>query len=189
MTAASKVTALPIVGRTRPKRRARLAREIGPEQIELFFETLSDSCNVALSAKAAGFSATWAYNRKREDAGFRGRWARAVREAYAKLELILLERAISGTEKAVRSRGGEDAIIREYSTPLAIALLKRHAETVDGTDGIDLAESDSAELREKIIAQLDLLRERAEAAGKAGTEVETKNAGGRLALIERMLKR
>lgn len=181
---------LALDGGNSPKRRAAGKADITDAQLDTFFETLADSCNVVLSAKAAGFAPNWAYRRRRREAAFRARWAQAVREGYAKLELVLLERAMSGTPKAVRSRGGDDSIIREYSNTLAIALLRRHAETVDGLDGIELPGSEADEMRAKIIAQLDLLRERAEAKGKGrrrGPAVEIKNAAGRLALYERLL--
>ena len=45
------------------------------------------------------------------------------------------------------------------SASLAIALLRRHAETVDGVDGLEMPGSDADEMRIKIIAQLDRLRD------------------------------
>ena len=175
---------LVIDGGSSPKRRRPRKQEISAAQLDTFFETLSDSCNIVLSARAAGFSANWAYRRRQTDAQFRNRWASAVREGYAKLELVLLERALNGTEKVVRAPGGGDMIIREYSNTLAIALLRRHAETVDGIDGLE-EEGASDALRAKIIEQLDRLRERD---GKKGaTAIETKSAAGRLALYRRLL--
>ena len=176
---------LVIDGGSSPKRRRPRKQEISAAQLDTFFETLSDSCNIVLSARAAGFSANWAYRRRQTDAQFRNRWASAVREGYAKLELVLLERALNGTEKLVRAPGGGDMIIREYSNTLAIALLRRHAETVDGIDGLE-EEGASDALRAKIIEQLDRLRERDGKKGAAGP-IETKSAAGRLALYRRLL--
>ena len=177
--------AVTLDGKSSPKLRRRSKQAITPEQQEIFFDALADSCNVDLSARRAGFSACWAYRKRRTDASFRHQWAAAVREGYAKLELMLLERAMKGTPRKVRiSGGGGDEIIREYSNTLAIALLRRHAETVDGLDGLD-DDDGNEELRAKIIAQLDLIRERD--GGQSGHEIETKNASGRLALIRRML--
>jgi len=172
-------------GKSSPKMRKLRRQDITPDQVEIFFETLADSCNVALSARKAGFSVPSAYRKRRTDASFRHQWAAAVREGYAKLELMLLERAMKGTPKRVRLAGGGDEIIREYSNTLAVALLRRHAETVDGLDGLD-DDGGNDELRAKIVAQLDLIRERD---GKSsGSGLETKNAAGRLALIARILK-
>ena len=173
-----------------PRRRAVSRQDISKEQVDIFFDTLADTCNVTRSAKAAGFRPMTAYRKRRTDAAFRARWGQAVREGYAKLELVLLERAMAGTEKTVRARGGDDSVIREYSNALAIALLRRHAETVDGVDGLEMPGSDADEMRIKIIAQLDRLRERAEKeTGEVRVGVETKNAAGRLALIVRLLRR
>lgn len=148
---------LALDGKSSPKRRARGKGDITPEQIETFLETLADTCNVVRSAKAAGFAANWAYRKRRRDAGFRNGWAEAVREGYAKLELVLLERAMIGTPKLVRSAGGGERIVREYSNTLAIALLKRHASLADSA-AYEPADEELAEIRERILARLDKLR-------------------------------
>lgn len=96
--------------------------DIQPEQIETFFATLAETCNVVRSAKAAGFSANWAYRKRKFDAAFRNGWAVAVREGYSRLEPVLLERAIKGTPKLVRTARGTDRVMRDYSTALAVAL-------------------------------------------------------------------
>ena len=80
--------------------------DITAEQIEIFFATLAETCNVVRSAKEAGFSSNWAYRKRKTDAAFRNGWAAGVREGYAKLELVLLERAMKGTTKPVFRRDG-----------------------------------------------------------------------------------
>lgn len=145
-------------GRSSPKQRRASPQSISEDQVETFFASLVETCNVVRSAKAAGFTANWAYRKRKRDAAFRNGWAEAVREGYAKLELVLLERAIKGTPKAVRAPGG-DRIIREYSTPLAIALLKRHAETADSA-AYQPADEELAEIRERILERLEKLRKR-----------------------------
>ena len=176
--------ALALDGGSKRRKRAAHSGDITTEQLDEFFAALAETCNVALSARRAGFSAGWAYRKRKSDAAFRNQWVAAVREGYAKLELVLLERAMKGTPKPIRV-GGSDRIIREYSNTLAVALLRRHAETVDQYDG-QPDESEAAELRAKIIEQLDRLRERE--AGKAKNDaVETKFAAGRLELIRRAL--
>jgi hypothetical protein len=155
--AATELTALE--GKSSPKRRARRSGDITPEQIETFFETLSETCNVVRSAKTAGFAANWAYRKRRYDAAFRNGWAEAVREGYAKLELVLLERAMDGTPKLVRGANGSDHIMREYSTALAVALLKRHAETADAA-AFEPSQEEIKEIRERILEKLDGLGRR-----------------------------
>ena len=38
-----------------PRRRAVSRQDISKEQVDIFFDTLADTCNVTRSAKAAGF--------------------------------------------------------------------------------------------------------------------------------------
>jgi hypothetical protein len=162
-------------GKSSPKLRAGHQADISETQIETFFATLGETCNVALAAKAAGINKSWAYRRRRRDAGFRNAWAEAVREGYAKLELVLLERAIKGTPKPLFRKDGSERIVREYSTALAVALLKRHAETADSAS-YEPAQEELAEIRERILERLDRIRER-------DGEIETKSAAGRLEVI------
>jgi hypothetical protein len=168
-------------GRSNPKLREPRKSDISDTQIEMFFATLVETCNVVRSAKAAGFSANWAYRRRKRDAAFRNAWAEAVREGYARLELVLLERAIKGTPKLVRTARGTDRVMRDYSNTLAIALLKRHAETADSAS-YQPAEEELAEIRERILERLDKLRAR-----DGGPPIETKSAAGRLAAIRTLI--
>lgn len=160
MGEAGKTKALVIDGGARMQRRQARSGDISDEQIETFFITLADTCNVVQSARAAGFSANWAYRRRRHDAAFRNGWARAVREGYAKLELVLIERAMKGTIKAIGG-GTSDRTIREYSTALGVALLKRHSE-IAGDASHDEESDEIREARERILDKLDRIREREE---------------------------
>lgn len=162
-----------IEGKTRLKARRASPQTITDEQIETFFETLVDTCNVVRSAKAAGFSANWAYRRRKFDAAFRDGWAEALADGYAKLELVLLERAIKGTPKLVRASGGKDRTMREYSPQLAISLLKRHSELAASVDRERPADDELAEVRERILEKLERMRQR-----ELG-DVETKGRAGR----------
>lgn len=160
---ASKVGAgeLVLVGRNKAQRREASPQTISDEQIEIFFSELADTCNVVRSAKAAGFTANWAYRKRKMDAGFRAGWARAIAEGYAKLELVLLDRAMNGTVKRVPSGSGEKRI-REYPNQLAMALLKRHGETAATIDNM-LSEEEAEEIRERILLKLSKKRARDEA--------------------------
>src|SRR4051812_24043660 len=153
---------LVVEGKERLRKRGGRRDDITPEQIETFFLALTETCNVVRSAKEAGFSACWAYRRRRFDAAFRNGWLIAVREGYARLELILLERAIEGTPKLVRSAGSSDRVMREYSTPLAVALLKRHADTADSA-AFEPGDDELREVRERILDKLERLKKREEA--------------------------
>lgn len=170
-------------GKTSPKLRRASAQAISEQQIETFLATLTETCNVVRAAKAAGFSKEWAYRRRKRDAGFRNDWAVAVREGYARLELVLLERAMKGTPKLVKTAKGTDRVMREYSSALAIALLRRHADTADSVSHHP-AEEELTEIRERILERLRKVRARD---GEA--PIETKSAGGRLGMIEAALAR
>ena len=187
---AKKVSAEPasflaIDGRSSPKVRAAHQADISDTQIETFFATLAETCNGVRAAKAANINKSWAYRRRRRDAGFRNAWADAVREGYAKLELVLLERAIKGTPRPVFRKDGSERIIREYSTALAVALLKRHAETADAAS-FEPAEAELAEIRECILERLEKLRLRD--GGGLGA-IETKSATERLGVIRAAIAR
>jgi hypothetical protein len=170
-------------GRSSPKRRAARRGDISDSQLETFFVTLADTCNVVRSAKAAGFSANWAYRKRKTDAGFRNAWAGAVREGYAKLELVLLERAIKGTPKLVKTARGTDRVMRDYSNTLAIAMMKRHGELADSAS-YEPAQQELTEIRERILNRLERLRER-----DGGAPIEVKSAAGRLHAIQSFLIR
>lgn len=146
-------------GQSSPKLRSARDSGISERQVANFFETLAETCNVTRSAEAAGFAVSTAYRRRKTDAAFRRAWTEAVREGYAKLELVLLERAIDGTPKTIPGPGGSERVVREYSTALAIALLKRHADLAD-VASYDPPEDELAEIRERILGRLDKLRER-----------------------------
>ena len=171
-----------VEGKTRLKARRASPQTITDEQVEIFFETLADTCNVVRSAKAAGFTANWAYRKRKFDAGFREGWASALAEGYAKLELVLMERAIKGTPKLVRASGGKDRTMREYSPTLAISLLKRHSETALNADRRRPDKDELAEVRERILERLERMRER-----ELGIEV--KGRPGAIELIEWALGR
>lgn len=168
-----------VEGKSRLKERRASPQTITPEQIETFFATIADTCNVVRSAKAAGFTANWAYRRRKFDAAFRNGWAAAVREGYAKLELVLLERAMKGTPKLVRTAKGSDRVMREYSTALAVALLRRHADTADSAT-YEPGEEELREIRERILEKLEGLRRRDLAADE---EIEIKGWSGRIETI------
>jgi hypothetical protein len=159
-----------VEGNIRLKKRRASPQTITPEQIETFFAALADTCNVVRSAKEAGFAANWAYRRRKFDAAFRNEWAAAVREGFAKLELVLLERAMKGTPKLVRTARGTDRVMREYSTALAVALLRRHAETADSA-AYEPGEDEMREVRDRILEKLEGMRRRQIV---DGGELETK---------------
>ena len=170
---------VPIDGGGKMQRRGPRGQDVSPEKIETFLVTLGMTCNVAMSARKAGFSQSWAYRLRKRDAAFRAGWAEAVREGYAMLELVLLERVMKGTRKLIVGRDGSSRIIREYSTALAVALLKRHAEAA-AQASYEHDPDDMREVRDRILEKLERLRAQDE--GTQGA-IETKGGLDRVGLI------
>lgn len=132
-------------------------------KIENFLSALAETCNVTMAAAEAGVSVSAAYKRRKADAGFRGAWMEAIGAAYQRLEMVLLERAFVGTEKLVRRKDGSEERMLEYPNQLALTLLKMHRDTAaDATTEIE--QDDVEEVRERILAKLERLREREAAA-------------------------
>ena len=149
-----------VEGKVRVKVRRASRQSWTKAKTAMFLATLADTCNVVRAAKSAGVSTNYAYRRRKADAAFRAGWAAAIAEGYAKLELVLLDRALNGKIKVVRgTAGGKDARIREYSDTLALALLKRHQETAAEAD-YEQDGDEVAEARERIIAKLARLKDR-----------------------------
>ena len=147
-----------------------------------FLTSLGETCNVKLAAQQAGVSPQHAYARRKTHAAFRAGWIEAIGIAYGRLELILLDRALNGTEKIVTRRDGSEERMVEYSNQVALTLLKMHRETAIEADE-EVHSDDVAELREKIGKKLDRLREQVEerqdgSRGKAGIGGEAGSVGG-----------
>ena len=124
-----------------------------------FFATLAETCNIVVAAEAAGVRPQRAYDRRKSDAEFRRRWGEALSVGYARLELMLLERALNGTEKVTRDKYGNESRMRDYSNQVALALLKMHREAAAEADSVP-SEEEAAETRERITAKLKKLIER-----------------------------
>jgi len=131
----------------------------------LFLSVLSETCNVKIAAAEAGVSAQRAYERRRTHARFRAAWVEAVGVAYAKLELILLDRALNGVERIIKRSNGSEERMVEYSNQVALTLFKMHRDTAREADH-EQADEDVGELREKLLKRLIRLRERAQEAGE-----------------------
>lgn len=132
-------------------------------KIDNFLSALAETCNVTMAAAEAGVSVSAAYERRKADAGFRGAWMEAIGAAYQRLEMVLLERALVGTEKLVRRKDGSEERMLEYPNHLALTLLKMHRDTAaEATAEID--PDDVEDVRERVLAKLERLRKREEAA-------------------------
>lgn len=141
------------------------------EKERKFLGALSDTCNVKWAAQEAGVSPQRAYERRKTHAAFRAGWGEAIAIAYGRLELILLDRALNGTEKIVRRRDGSEERMVDYSNQVALTLLKMHRETAIEAE-TEVPPEELSELRASIEAKLGRLKRQEEAreAGKAEEE-------------------
>ena len=105
---------LRVVGSTKPKVRRPRRNEWTRAKERTFFTALAETCNVKLAAETAGMSVAGAYWRRKRDAAFRAGWAEAIGAAYQRLELVMLDRALNGTEKIVVRKDGSEERMREY---------------------------------------------------------------------------
>ena len=154
------------------------------EKADKFIETLADSCNVSLAARAVGRSVANVYIQRNKDAAFRAAWDQALSTGYAKLEMMMLERALHGVEKVVTLKSGESKIMREYNDRVALALLRQHRDSVAMIDD-RIDSEDYQEACSRIIDRLARLRERE----LAEPPVETKSKRDRLDLIALALRK
>ena len=127
--------------------------------VEQFVETIADSCNVTLAARAIGRSMTNVYRHRARDATFRRQWEQALAIGYSRLELMLLERALHGVEKVVAHKDGSQSVMRDYDNRTALALLRMHRDGVASSEE-PIAEQEYAEARDRILARIERIRER-----------------------------
>lgn len=154
----------------------KLLRKIDPRHwtkptVAAFMTRLAETCNVKEAALTAGMSPTGAYQKRRKDAAFRAAWAAALAEGYARLELMMLERALNGTEKIVRHKDGSEERVRQYSDSVALALLRQHRAAATDADN-DPGPQEVEEARERILKKLAKLKARTGGEAACASEEE-----------------
>jgi hypothetical protein len=168
-----------LTGGRRPKIRRQRHDGWTAERREIFIATLAATCNVAAAVRAAGMHGYSVYRLRMRDAGFRASWAAALRESYARLELMLLERAMNGTVKTVTRSDGSAQTIHEYPNGLAFQLLKLHRESAREAEA-EHEPDHMAELRGKLARRLGRLRKRIEREQAEGGKTLALAPGGGL---------
>jgi ribosomal protein L24E len=157
----AKAAELTIVGGATPRARKPRRNDWTKAKEETFLTTLAETCNVTHSAGTAGVSVAAAYNRRKANAAFRAGWAEAIGTAYQRLELVMLDRALNGTEKIVVRKDGSEERMREYPNQIALHLLKMHRDGAMEALA-EPAEGEVEELRERLFEKLERLRKREE---------------------------
>jgi hypothetical protein len=157
---------LRIVGGRTPRACKPSRRDWTKAKEEKFLTSLAETCNVTIAAETAGVSVSGAYSRRRKVAAFRAGWAEAIASAYQRLELVMLDRALNGSEKIVVRKDGSEERMREYPNQIALHLLKMHRESAMEAEA-EPAEADVREIRERLVEKLERLRKRFEAEDEA----------------------
>lgn len=136
-------------------------RAFGKTRRLTFLEHLAATCNVTRAAEAADVTVQCAYQHRRKDAAFRAAWSEALEEGYARLEAMLLERAI-GTEPV--ELGGALVLPAEpFDKDLALHLLREHKKGIGGeTRGRPVTRKNAewSEVEEYFIGKLKALKKR-----------------------------
>lgn len=101
------------------------------EKRELFLAELAASSNVAVSARAAKLPEASAYRLRRESREFAAAWQDALCEGYAKLEHMMLARAMKAIAKPTTPDAAQTRM-EEYSNKLAMGLLAAHRASAKG---------------------------------------------------------
>jgi hypothetical protein len=152
---------LMLAGGGKPQLRQSGKRAWTKQQVEQFFEVLAATCNVTEAARTAGISLSQVYKKRAADAAFRAHWNKALTTSYRALELVLLERAFTGTEKIITRKDGSEERMREYSDQLGLSLLKMHRGSVaDVEAAADVTPESAEEVRERLIQKLKRLKAR-----------------------------
>lgn len=127
---------------------------------KLFFGGLSETANVAASARLAGISSNAVYAERRRSSAFRAAWSEALAEGYARLEADLLAEAL----RSVRGKPSDIALkAQAQKQRLGTALLSAHrasarayADTPRASATVDLGV-----LKAQLILKLTQMRDRA----------------------------
>lgn len=158
-----------LAGGGKPKLKRRHPREWTKAKTEAFVAALAETCNVTAAAAAAGISHSAVYARRLRDAEFRASWAVALREGYARLELMLLERAMNGTVKTVERSGGGVDRTTEYPNAMAMRLLHLHRSSAAAAEA-EPAPEDIEAVRERILRKLAAVKRRGAPGGTGAGE-------------------
>ena len=154
---------VPIGAGGKPRMRMASRGNWTKEKEREFLAVLADTCNVRKASEAAGMSTNAAYWRRKRNGAFRAAWAEAVTAAYHKLELVLIERTLNGTEKVIERHDGTEDRMREYPNNIGIALLKMHRSTAEAAAAQEpTPQQDDDNIHELLLQKLLRLKKRRE---------------------------
>jgi hypothetical protein len=117
---------------------------------QLFLEHLSQHCNVSAALAHSGMASSSLYRERRDNSAFRKAWDEALEQGYARLEAMLLDRALNGEDQEVLNKKGEKVTLRKFSHMLGLALLKIHAVRVAAIRAMQGSNHDEHAMEAKI---------------------------------------
>lgn len=135
---------------------------------KVFLAELATTSNVTASAKKADVPVAKVYETRRLNPEFFRAWQQALCEGYDHLEMELLLRLRTGE---IKRAAGAKVGVRTYENAVALRQLAAHKDSVARQRAIRDNET-AAEVVESINAKLDLMRQRALAAGEDVWAVE-----------------
>lgn len=145
-------------GGARAMVRKRRANEWTAKDQEDFLAHLAATANVARSARAIGKNVDTAYYRRTKSVAFRRRWAEALSLGYARLEAVLLDRALHGRRTTKVTDSGERIVTVVFSDQLGMQLLTLHRRTVaEQRAAAGPAREDPRVIRARIAKLIDTL--------------------------------
>lgn len=150
---------LQLAGGKVPRLRKPDRRRFTAAKQDKFFATLASSCNVLAACRAARVCANTVYKHRNKDARFRARWAEALREAYARLELMMLERMMNGTVTTRTKADGAVETTHQYPNAIALQLLRMHRAAASEAE-VEHDEQDVEEVRERLVRRIERLKKR-----------------------------
>jgi hypothetical protein len=118
-----------LVGKDGPQLIRSTGKRWSEEAEAVFLDHLAASCNVSVAAAAAGFTRFTTYKRRRRDPGFAKRWQAALEQGYARIETLLVQRAIEVLEGF---EPDPDTPIPVMTVKDAQSLLGVHRRSVEG---------------------------------------------------------
>lgn len=110
----------------------RSKREISQRSRDEFILSLSETCNVSLSAERAGVALSTVYKIRQRDAAFAAAWQRALDDGYQRLEMGLVQAALAAVEGPRDDAAGDRPVVAPMTMDQALRLLGRHEGSVRG---------------------------------------------------------
>ncbi|HEY0625222.1 MAG TPA: hypothetical protein VGD10_00660 [Allosphingosinicella sp.] len=120
-------------GRNRRAQRVKAGGYYWSEEAEeIFFDQLAASCNVRASAEAVGFTTFTVYRHRRLRPDFAQKWALALEQGYARLEMAVLCAAVDSIDGI---EFDADRPIPKMSVDQAMNVLRAHRNELRGDRG------------------------------------------------------